>query len=120
MTDFDDMERSFIVEGLDDYVGLWRFAKRVRARDPSATDDEVRHEAIRRVGRLLDEGLMQAGALLRDGGFEVWGLNPGDSVQRIEREWTSLGGDPSIADICWFQNTELGDRWARKFVQEIR
>jgi len=116
--DLDVVERELLIEGLDDWIGLWRFARDTRDENPEATGDEIRERAMGRVRRLLVGGLMRPGKLEQDRcGFSEWGLSTEDAINRIERAWHELGHDPNIADICWFSNTELGDQVARDLLK---
>lgn len=46
--ELDDIQWEFLVEGLDDYVGLWEWVKEVRHRSPDPED--VRAEVLRWLG----------------------------------------------------------------------
>jgi hypothetical protein len=41
-------------------------------------------------------------------------------MDRISREWSDLGKDPNILDICWFSNTAAGDEAGRQVRTEPR
>ena len=112
MTKLDELQRAFIVEGLEDYVGLWQWVARVRDRYPDLNGDGVRAKVLESVGELIRQNAIQAGALAGEGGFDAWELTPAEALERIETEWIELGRDPNIPDICWFNNTEHGDALA--------
>ncbi len=115
MSELDDVERDFLIEGLDDWIGLWRFARSVRDERPDGTSDEVRERSMPMVRELVVGGYMRPGRLTEDRpGFSEWEEDAEAAVERIEREWRELGRDPNIPDVCWFSNTELGDRVARE------
>ncbi len=116
MSEMDDSLRSFLIEGLDDWIGLWRFARLVRDERPGGTADEIRECAMLMVRELVVGGYVRPGRLTEDQpGFSEWDEDAEEAVARIDREWHALGRDPNIPDICWFSNTELGDRAAREF-----
>jgi hypothetical protein len=46
--------------------------------------------------------------------FVPWQLTIPEALARIEREWRALGRDPSLGDICWFNNTPAGNERARQ------
>jgi hypothetical protein len=120
LQDLDVTEREVLVEGLDDWIGLWRFAAAAREAAPRASVDEIRHLAMRSVRKLVNRGYLRPGRLVQNSpGFEVWELSPSEALDRIDREWRDLGRDPSIPDICWFTTTEAGDRAARALVGQI-
>lgn len=109
----DAVERDFLVEGLHDWIGLWRFARGARDDMPSPTDDTVRDTAMIWVRRLVLGGYMRPGCLIdADPGFEPWDLDASAAVERICDEWRALGRDPNIPDICWFENTPTGNALA--------
>ncbi len=112
MTELNEIQHAFLVEGLDDYVGLWQWVARVRRRCPDLEGDAVRAKVLELAGALMHQNAIRAGALARDGGFDAWELPPAEALERIEREWIELGRDPNIPDICWFINTEHGDALA--------
>ncbi len=116
--DFDPKEEDFLIEGLDDWIGLWRFARAIRDRAPNATVDEVRERAMPSVRKLVQGGYMRPGRLTKERpGFSEWNLDPQEAVERIDREWRQLGRDPNIPDICWFSNTELGNEVADRLLK---
>jgi len=117
MSEMNDPLRSFLVEGLDDWIGLWRFARLVRDQLPGGTADEIRERAMLMVRELVVGGYVRPGRLTEDRpGFLEWDEDAEEAVERIDREWRQLGRDPNIPDICWFSNTERGDRVAREFL----
>lgn len=112
--DLDSIQSTVLVEGLDDYVGLWELAKQVRRAEPDVTSDEVRQGVLAGLEPLLTSGYVQAGQLTEEGGFDPWPLAPAEALRRIDAEWRQLDGDPNIWEICWFRNTERGDRIAEQ------
>lgn len=116
MMEIDPVQRFVLCAGANDYVGLWEVAKFIRRSRGTTTFESVREIALASLGQLIVAGHVEAGALLPGGGFTSWGLSPRDCVDRINREWSGLGGDPNIGDICWFKNTETGDEIARGLI----
>ncbi len=108
----DDIQMEFLVEGLEDYVGLWEWVSRVKWANPDLPDEDLRSEVLDLLRGVLEGGYMRAGQLADQGGFLEWDLTPADAMASIEREWTALGREPTIADICWFDNTDRGDALA--------
>jgi hypothetical protein len=39
--------------------------------------------------------------------FVAWSLSAEEAVRRIEREWATLGEEPSLGDIVWFVGPAL-------------
>lgn len=107
--------REVLLEGLDDYLGLWEFVASVR--EGSATGASlgaVREEVLALVGDLLEEGLVEAGFPTRDGRFRIESSSATETVERISREWDELGREPDVGDIIWFKLTGKGEEYARK------
>jgi hypothetical protein len=118
MTELNDREREFLIEGLDDWIGLWRFARAARDDQPAATVDAIREQTLPMIRKLVVGEYMKAGALTEDAtGFVPWNEQGEAAVARIDREWRALGRDPNIPDICWFENTPRGDQVARELLQ---
>ena len=113
MSELDAIQRDLLVEGLEDYVGLWQVAKQVHRLFGSLPAERVRDIALDRLRPLLLEGLIEPGLPAEGGGFSAWGGDAGAALDRIETEWRGLGTDPNIWDICWFKNTEKGNALAR-------
>jgi hypothetical protein len=111
MTELSPLERGLLVEGLEDYIGLWQFVRHLTRQEPPLSDDQVRDATVASVRRLVEGGLMTPGHLVGDGGFAPWEEEGAAAVPRIEREWAALGRPP---DICWFSNTSAGDDVARR------
>jgi hypothetical protein len=118
MTELNDREREFLIEGLDDWIGLWRFARAARDDQPAATVDAIREQTLPMIRKLVVGEYMKAGALTEDApGFVPWNEQGEAAVARIDEEWRALGRDPNIPDICWFENTPRGDQVARELLQ---
>ncbi|MCP3999196.1 MAG: hypothetical protein GY722_29645 [bacterium] len=113
MNHLSEIQRDLLVEGLDDYVGLWQVARAVRREAPHYTNDNVRERSLKELGLLLHAGYIKPGQLTEDGGFLEWQLGPAESLKRIDSEWRELGHDPNIYQICWFSNTNEGDEAAQ-------
>lgn len=110
-------EEAFLIEGLEDWIGLWRFVRDARDERPSATADEIRELVMPTVRKLVAGGYIRPGRLTDERpGFTEWQEGADEAVERIDSEWRALGRDPNIPDICWFTNTELGNRVARKIL----
>lgn len=105
--------REVLLEGLDDYLGLWEFVASVR--DNGTTDPQaVREEAIGLVREILDADFAEAGFPTRDGRFTVESSDATEVAERVSREWDELGREPDIWEIIWFRLTEKGREYARR------
>ncbi len=107
------IQREILVEGLDDYVGLWEVAWILRRNGQHSSPQEIRERSLEALGPLLHAGYIKPGKLEADGGFLEWQLGPVESLKRIDSEWIELGHDPNICQICWFSNTTEGDETAQ-------
>ena len=112
MTRLADVRQELLLEGQDDYVGLWEIAWILRRSKPSYGADEIREVALEILKPLLGEGLMEPGLLRENGGFHAWTCTPEEALVRIDEEWRALGQDPNIGQVCWFSNTAAGDKAA--------
>jgi hypothetical protein len=108
------VERDFLAECTEDYVGLWSLIQRIRFDLKESDPQRIRDTTIELITQLLRKGLIKAGIPRITGEFEEWQLSPEESMQRIESEWDELGGEPDMGDIVWFTSTAEGDLYARE------
>lgn len=108
-------EKEMLLEGLDDYLGLWEFVASIRNESHTEEAGEVRRRTLDLVRGILDEGLASPGFPTREGHFDVVEMNTEDAITRISREWDELGREPDIWEIIWFRLTDKG----RKIAKEI-
>lgn len=106
-------EKEILLEGLDDYLGLWEFVFSVRDESDIEDAGEIRRRTLGLARGLLDEGLAKPGFPTSDGRFEVIEASAEDIIVRISREWDELGREPDIGDIIWFRLTDEGRKVAR-------
>jgi hypothetical protein len=107
-------EREILLEGLDDYLGLWEFVASVRDESDSDNAGEIRRRTLALVHGMLDEGLASPGFPTRDGHFDVVEMDAEDAIARISREWGELGREPDVGDIIWLRLTDKGRKAARE------
>jgi hypothetical protein len=113
MKHLSQIQAEIIIEGLDDYVGLWQVARSVRQEILYHTGGNTRRTSLNELGPLLHKRYITPGQLTEDGGFLGWHLEPIEALERIDREWLELDQDPDISQICWFSNTSKGDELAQ-------
>ncbi|MBA2693271.1 MAG: hypothetical protein H0U65_12400 [Rubrobacter sp.] len=106
-----------LIEGLDDSIGIWEIAAVVRGEIPRPDGSEVRAASLEIVRDVLEEGLMRPGFPTREGSFEVLRKTPGETMERVEREWDELGRDPDVGEGIWFDLTEKGEKYAKTLSQ---
>src|SRR4051812_22943418 len=93
-----DLLERILTECEEDYVGLWSIYRQVKA----AHIADAKTFTLALIDFLLSAGIVEAGVPDAQGGFHAWQLSPEDALQRITREWSSLGREPDIGDIVWF------------------
>lgn len=101
-----------ISRGADDWITAAEVAWVAKSVGGAATDDDARDLAVAVIHAVLEAGLMEAGDVT-DGGFFPWDLSAAKSVERIEREWRTLGRSPELGEVCWLANTTVGNRTAK-------
>jgi hypothetical protein len=87
-----------LTECEDDYVGLWSIYRQVK--EAGIADPKTFTLAL--VDFLLSARIVEAGVPDANGDFHAWNLMPSETLERIEKEWSSLGRTPDIGDIVWF------------------
>lgn len=89
-------------ESADDYIGLWQISSRIRRELRPPTNEQTKRLSLD-VVRLIVERVLYPGDYLKTG-FSFWDENDTDSIiARIDKEWDSVRGDPTLANpICWF------------------
>lgn len=107
-------EREILLEGLDDYVGIWEILSVVSRELSGSANGEgsLRRAVMEVVSDVLGGGLMRAG-FPRDGGFEALDCRAGETVEWIEHEWDELDREPDVGDIIWFKLTDKGETRAK-------
>jgi hypothetical protein len=87
-------------EATEDHVGLWAVIRLLR----DATDGpETMEQILAVLEELLVRKQLVVGFPTADGrSFKAWATPPRDSIERIRREWLSLGRDPDIGEVAWF------------------
>jgi len=115
MTDsLEHIRVDLLIEGLEDYVGMWEVARAVREQFGNETAETVRLGAVSVILPLFERRAVEAGTLTKDGGFAPWREQGRSAVMRIAKEWQDLGRDPDISELCWLRNTPHGDTLARQ------
>jgi hypothetical protein len=99
----EDLVADFVKEVRRDYVGLWELAHAAREHLGARTTEEARVLSLKIARQLYKRGL-RPGDYDYGTRFDFW---PDQGCQamldRIEREWISLGADPTHVDpICSF------------------
>lgn len=83
----------------EDYVGLWVLAGHIRAKVGQGDDDRV-YLVAKVVLEGLAESAVRVGTLDEASGvFSPWPVR--DGIERVLREWASMGRDPNIGEVAW-------------------
>ena len=77
-----------------------------------ANDENVSETFFAVLEHLLMNGLMEAGDVT-DTGFIPWPVDPTEALSIIKAEWRKLDELPNLGDVCWLNNTALGDELGR-------
>lgn len=107
-------EKEILLEGLDDYLGLWELVASVRYESDTDDAGEIRRRTLALVRGMLAEGLASPGFPTRDGHFDVVEMDTEDAIARISGEWDELGREPDVGDIIWLRLTDKGRKAARE------
>ncbi|WNG44505.1 hypothetical protein F0U60_10575 [Archangium minus] len=102
----EDARMRWVKAAADSDIGLWWIADDIRQLIPSASEDEIRHEALCALQPLLNQGLLRAVELLPGGAYRLWEGSVGEHLVRIDSAWARLGRAPDIGDIVWFIGPE--------------
>jgi hypothetical protein len=108
----DVVEREFLSECDDDYVGLWSLIWSIKNAGTTSTD--VRNTTVSILQHLLAAGLIIAGEPTEVGDFEAWPGGTVEIIRRIETAWDQLGREPDIGDIVWFTAPPVGSLQLRR------
>jgi hypothetical protein len=109
----DKIRSDVLDEGLDDWFQLVTVAWLVSQELPDAPRDEKIEAGATVIRSLLEDGMIRVGDVFDGQGFVAWEMSIDDIVKHIEAKWRSLPKEPSIGDVCWIENTDLGDKYAQ-------
>jgi len=105
----DSQLHELIAEAKEDEVGLWLVIAKVRKQLGVSDDHAVRESTMLCVRRLLESNEVEAGYYNPDGaGVEIWKLDVGEVIARIEAGWEALGREPNIGEVVVFVGCRRG------------
>ena len=82
--------------------------------DRRSTWSERMERSLANIETLVRHGLVEIGDLTGPGGrFANWESPVDAQLARIRSEWTTLGRDPTLYEVCWLNPTEKGSLVAR-------
>ena len=104
----------YIIEGTEDYVGLWQIIGRFRRKFPQANPQEIKLMTLETTRGILETGFMEIGMFeyvdQNNLEYQIWNLDIESIINRIEREWDELGRIPSLGEIAWLITTKKGEK----------
>ena len=102
-----------LAQGLSDWIGFGTIVWVVEQQLPAAaTRDEKISSATAMIKSLLEDDLIRVGDPVDGRGFVAWDLPMDETIKLIEAEWRARPEEPSIGYVCWFENTERGEKLA--------
>jgi hypothetical protein len=111
-----------IVEGTEDYVGLWEIIHELRDYFPQANPNQIRLMTIEATREILESGFMEIGMFESVDGknweYQIWNLDIDSIINRIEKEWDELGREPNIWEIALLVTTEKGEKEAENILRK--
>lgn len=95
----------YVEEAKSDYVGLWQICTRVRKEFNPQSPYKIKNIVLHTIREMLASGLVAVDLASSGSGCTPWKEKRVEKIiHRISSEWDSLGRDPSVGDIVWFDN----------------
>ena len=111
-----------IIEGMEDYVGLWEIIHEFHVKYPNKSQEEVQLMTLEALQEILETGFMKIGMFEyideKNLEYQVWELDINNSIQRVEKEWNELRREPNIGEVAWLVTTEKGEKEAKRILKE--
>ena len=103
--------RDYVQAAKSDYVGLWQICVRVRHDLKIENAEQLRRTVLKVAEGLLARGLEAVDLASSGSGCVRWAdQRPASVLSRISSEWNTLGREPSVNEIAWFDNPDTGTR----------
>ena len=117
MLTLNSLQENILLSGPDDACGLWEVVQDIRNTHEVTDWDDVRRLAIASIRPLLVERYVKACALGLDEEFIPWPEQGEAAAARIDGEWRRLGRDPTVWEVAWLLNTDIGNDAARQILR---
>ena len=105
-----------IIEGTEDYIGLWEVIREIKLSFPHANRQDIKAMTLESIREILETKFMAIGMFkVIDGNnweYQIWNLDIDRIINRIEIEWNELEREPNIGDIAWLITTKEGEKEA--------
>lgn len=88
---YENFWKAFILEGIEDDVGLWLVIDEIKRLFPNKNDLEIRIETLKSIQNMLELGLIKVRTYEFSDDktleFKTWNLDVNGVMQRIDKEW---------------------------------
>ena len=112
----------YIIEGTEDYVGLWQIIYEFERKFPQANTEEIKLMTLETTREILETGFMEIGMFKyvdkNNLEYQIWNLDIESIINRVEREWDELGRVPNIGDIAWLITTKKGEKEVERLLKK--
>ena len=112
----------YIIEGTEDYVGLWQIIDDFRVNFPQANPQEIKLMTLEATREILETGFMEIGMFEyvdeKNLEYQIWNLDIESIINRIEREWDELGRIPRLGEIAWLVTTKKGEKETERILKK--
>jgi hypothetical protein len=108
-----------VMRGCDDWVDACGVASVAIQIGHAKSAKEIRDLSLKIIHEVVQQGLMESGDLPEEGRrLKLWPVKPHECLDRVEREWNALGRNPTLWEICWFQNTDRGNALGEELLKQ--
>jgi hypothetical protein len=102
------LRKRFLLEGRDDYFGLWSLFRELKIEFKISKFEEAKPIVLNVLRGLLAENLVQPMSFNAQGKLDAW-LEAGlPAYKKIVSDLEILNREPDVQDICWFELTSDG------------
>ena len=116
---FQECLDELLMSGCDDWVCVAEVTSVAKFTGGAHSEDAIRDLSLRLIRELVQRGLMEIGDPPDRGRrLALWPMTPQECLDRVEREWSALGRNPSLGDLCWLQNTDKGAALGEELIKK--
>jgi hypothetical protein len=107
------LKEELVADAIEDYTDLSFYVAGVEEAFGVSDSSELMLYTAAVVHSLLDDDLVRAGDLTKEG-FIPWEEDAAGAVERILASWRELGRRPHLWEIVWFEATDKGTAYAEE------
>ena len=107
------LKEELVADAVEDYTDLSFYVASVEEAFGVSDSSELMLYTAAVVHSLLDDDLVRAGYLTKEG-FIPWDEDAAGAVERILAGWRELGRRPHLWEIAWFEATDKGTSYAEE------